>query len=148
MGSLCTKPSKTSRTIKKSDPFCAICQEICNIDDDESYYMLKCKHTFHKECIKRWFKIKKQCPICRVDIDVDHLLIISNRRRRAFSAADMWWWNCEDADSFQHTRLGTIKEDMYNSHAYNDLPEYIYEMISSDSLIGRRACHRSATMWN
>tara|TARA_B100000674_G_scaffold490900_1_gene507779 strand:- start:441 stop:1067 length:627 start_codon:yes stop_codon:yes gene_type:complete len=27
--------------------------------------LLPCNHFFHQKCIKDWFKIKKECPVCR-----------------------------------------------------------------------------------
>lgn len=44
---------------------CSIC---CNCDEnDECKYVQlnKCKHTFHIKCIKEWFDIKNNCPLCR-----------------------------------------------------------------------------------
>ena len=29
---------------------------------------LKCNHEYHKECIKAWFDINKNCPQCRKNI--------------------------------------------------------------------------------
>lgn len=44
---------------------CSICLE--NYQKNETILKLKCKHIFHKECIKEWFHKKKQeeCPLCR-----------------------------------------------------------------------------------
>lgn len=45
---------------------CSICcEKIIN-----NAYSLPCSHTFHKNCIQRWFQEKKNCPYCRLDIDV------------------------------------------------------------------------------
>ena len=29
---------------------------------------LKCKHMFHRKCIKTWFNVNDTCPMCRQDI--------------------------------------------------------------------------------
>lgn len=46
---------------------CNICMEEYKIDD--YVIKLKCKHLFHKECIKDWLcKEKITCPVCRMDV--------------------------------------------------------------------------------
>lgn len=40
---------------------CVICLE--NINGNKT--KLKCGHTFHKKCIKKWLKKNKTCPTCR-----------------------------------------------------------------------------------
>lgn len=40
---------------------CAICCE----DIIQDRKVLRCKHEFHKKCIKEWFKYKRICPYCR-----------------------------------------------------------------------------------
>jgi len=46
---------------------CNICMEEYKID--EFVIKLKCKHLFHKECIKDWLcKEKISCPVCRMDV--------------------------------------------------------------------------------
>jgi len=41
---------------------CSICFEEIS---DEEQSVLKCDHTFHKECIDEWFKKSHRCPLCR-----------------------------------------------------------------------------------
>ena len=38
-----------------------------NIEADVS--VLKCGHIFHSNCIERWLKNKKECPLCRQKVD-------------------------------------------------------------------------------
>jgi len=53
---------KKNKTICK----CIICLE--NIDKKTQVYKLKCKHNFHKTCLKNWLKQKLECPVCRKEI--------------------------------------------------------------------------------
>ncbi|KAD6454033.1 hypothetical protein E3N88_08739 [Mikania micrantha] len=43
--------------------FCVICQ--MEFEDQESIGLLDCCHEFHAECIKKWLKVKNNCPICK-----------------------------------------------------------------------------------
>ena len=45
---------------------CSICLEEYNRDKD--IIKLKCNPEYHKECIKAWFDINKNCPQCRKNI--------------------------------------------------------------------------------
>ena len=36
---------------------------------DEIIKKMPCKHIFHRECIKQWFKSNHTCPVCRADIE-------------------------------------------------------------------------------
>ena len=45
---------------------CAICLE--EIKKNTKVYKLKCKHKFHKQCLKDWLNQKLECPMCRSDI--------------------------------------------------------------------------------
>jgi hypothetical protein len=45
---------------------CSIC---CNaFDDSEEIKMTPCKHYFHTECLGKWLKNAKSCPLCRLDL--------------------------------------------------------------------------------
>jgi hypothetical protein len=39
---------------------CCICLEKMNIG-----IKLNCNHIMHKECLKKWYSVKKNCPLCR-----------------------------------------------------------------------------------
>lgn len=39
---------------------CSICLDTINKNSKK----LTCIHTFHKKCIKKWFKKMKRCPLC------------------------------------------------------------------------------------
>ncbi|KAL7143686.1 hypothetical protein ABFS83_08G208700 [Erythranthe nasuta] len=47
---------------------CSVCLSI--LEDGETARTLpNCKHTFHAECIDKWFDTNSTCPICRVDAE-------------------------------------------------------------------------------
>ena len=46
---------------------CTICLE--NFDEEDDIIITKCKHMFHKSCIKKWLiDYSVKCPICKKDI--------------------------------------------------------------------------------
>ncbi|ORX86993.1 hypothetical protein BCR32DRAFT_264607 [Anaeromyces robustus] len=49
---------------------CSICFEDFHIN--EKVIMLECSHIFHRPCISDWLKLKKDCPICRRDVILNH----------------------------------------------------------------------------
>jgi len=52
-------------------PDCSICLEKMDINSTtEKVTELKCKHSFHKQCVKNWFTMSKNCPLCRDKVDV------------------------------------------------------------------------------
>ena len=44
---------------------CTICLE--NIDSNR--FFLECTHSFHRNCIERWFHNDNTCPVCRIRIN-------------------------------------------------------------------------------
>jgi hypothetical protein len=40
---------------------CPICYEPIG----QKYYVTKCGHAFHQDCLESWYKHKKTCPYCR-----------------------------------------------------------------------------------
>ena len=42
---------------------CLICK--CEFEKDECMIILQCKHKFHDDCIKTWFKFNNACPLCK-----------------------------------------------------------------------------------
>ena len=49
---------------------CAIClEEFKRNDIIKEFY--KCKHIFHKECLKSWLKRSNECPLCKHDLTED-----------------------------------------------------------------------------
>nr|GLL28147.1 E3 ubiquitin ligase BIG BROTHER-like [Ipomoea trifida] len=52
-----------------SDDECVICCEEYAFRDKLA--SLLCAHTFHYNCIKRWLKEKKTCPVCKMEVAAD-----------------------------------------------------------------------------
>lgn len=46
---------------------CSICLE--KIVEEKK--TLKCGHEFHTECINLWLNEKKECPVCRTDVETN-----------------------------------------------------------------------------
>jgi hypothetical protein len=42
-------------------------------DEDEDVRRLPCMHLFHVLCVDQWLVLNKRCPICRVDIETQHV---------------------------------------------------------------------------
>lgn len=42
---------------------CSICLK--DIEVGDTYTNLRCNHMFHTDCIRTWFCIKTNCPLCR-----------------------------------------------------------------------------------
>ena len=45
---------------------CSIC---LNPLQDKKIY-LKCKHSFHEHCVRKWLEHKQICPICKRDVSL------------------------------------------------------------------------------
>ena len=54
-----------------NDNFCVICQENIQIVPNTKCIMrvLECTHTFHIDCIDKWFTTNKTCPTCKYTFD-------------------------------------------------------------------------------
>jgi len=57
---------KTNNSKEKESNKCNIC--LCEFEDGEDLRTLPCTHTFHKDCIDKWLKMNKVCPIDRQEI--------------------------------------------------------------------------------
>jgi hypothetical protein len=44
-------------------PECGIC--LLPMEFQETHKKLDCQHSFHTDCIMRWFQYKVNCPLCR-----------------------------------------------------------------------------------
>ena len=52
---------------------CIICTEAFKPEDKVSGLRCNEKHCFHHECIDKWVDIRVKCPLCRADLDPDHV---------------------------------------------------------------------------
>ncbi|CAI2373347.1 unnamed protein product [Moneuplotes crassus] len=41
---------------------------LAELESDGACILKRCKHIFHKECMKSWIKLKNTCPVCRDEI--------------------------------------------------------------------------------
>ena len=55
----------TSEEIVKYENKCPICYD--ELDDGRGLWTHKRMHTFHKECIDKWYKKNKNCPMCKLN---------------------------------------------------------------------------------
>ena len=44
------------------------CTDINDTETEVKARLLPCSHIFHAECIEGWLKLKKTCPMCKLDI--------------------------------------------------------------------------------
>jgi len=56
-----------SRVDRYSGDECAICRE--KIGRGEHTRRLPCFHVFHTHEIEQWLELKRECPVCRVNVD-------------------------------------------------------------------------------
>jgi hypothetical protein len=54
---------------------CIIC--CCEMEDSMKKMVLKCKHKYHDTCLFDWLKVKTTCPMCRRNIRIDLLNLIT-----------------------------------------------------------------------
>ncbi|CAL1387910.1 unnamed protein product [Linum trigynum] len=45
---------------------CVICR--LDYEDEEAVTVLRCKHSYHAECINNWLQINKVCPVCSTEV--------------------------------------------------------------------------------
>ncbi|KAJ5071881.1 ring zinc finger protein [Anaeramoeba ignava] len=57
-------PSPTQEDLDH-DNICIICREEMTISNS---CKLPCTHCFHRVCLRRWFKQKRKCPTCDLDL--------------------------------------------------------------------------------
>ena len=58
-----TTPSPPIKNRKRITNECCICLEPLN--SKKNIYLNTCKHEIHVHCIKEWFKVNVDCPLCR-----------------------------------------------------------------------------------
>lgn len=58
--------------------------ELFKNEENKKIFTLPCKHSFHKICFYGWYKVKKICPVCRYNLDVDFNFPIKNNKLNYF----------------------------------------------------------------
>ncbi|KAF9980715.1 hypothetical protein BGZ65_004764 [Modicella reniformis] len=70
------KPPKTSSQTSSieyltlndpQDAVCAIC--LCDYEDEEELRKMNCSHYFHKNCVDKWLKLNRNCPLCNKNLE-------------------------------------------------------------------------------
>jgi len=49
---------------------CLVCRDVVE-NGAEIIKIPSCLHSFHKDCVSKWFKYQSTCPICRVNVTVE-----------------------------------------------------------------------------
>ena len=50
--------------LNEDQPFqCSICLDEVELNAEK--YVLHCRHEFHPDCIFKWLRESKKCPVCR-----------------------------------------------------------------------------------
>ena len=62
---------KKNKNIESNNKNCPICLNEFNIGEKES--SLPCLHCFHSNCIEKWLKRSKFCPVCKLQISWESL---------------------------------------------------------------------------
>jgi hypothetical protein len=47
---------------------CAICLDEMNGSEGGEFCVLSCKHAYHRNCLKEWLVRKKECPMCKAQV--------------------------------------------------------------------------------
>jgi len=50
-----------------NESYCVICMNT-NINNKNTFYLMKCLHSFCENCSKRWFDFKSVCPLCKTNM--------------------------------------------------------------------------------
>ena len=50
------------------DSYCVICMNTYEYNKGNSFYLMKCMHSFCDECSKKWFDFKSVCPLCKTNM--------------------------------------------------------------------------------
>ncbi|XP_022740743.1 uncharacterized protein LOC111292567 [Durio zibethinus] len=65
--------SRRSSRVDDQSNECAVC--LSELEEGETVRKLKCKHTFHKDCLDRWLQqYRATCPLCRTKVLPDEIV--------------------------------------------------------------------------
>ena len=59
--------TKKDKNLIDPEDECSICMDL--LIEKEVLSINKCKHAFCRDCLKLWLEEKKQCPMCKQDIE-------------------------------------------------------------------------------
>eukprot|EP00002_Diphylleia_rotans_P015785 TRINITY_DN3057_c0_g1_i10.p1 TRINITY_DN3057_c0_g1~~TRINITY_DN3057_c0_g1_i10.p1 ORF type:complete len:127 (+),score=11.39 TRINITY_DN3057_c0_g1_i10:857-1237(+) len=62
-----SKLKTTTGTPKDTQTQCQICFD--NFSVGTKVTTLPCEHSYHYDCIKKWFESHRTCPICRFEVE-------------------------------------------------------------------------------
>uniref|UniRef100_A0A0A8XTJ3 RING-type domain-containing protein n=1 Tax=Arundo donax TaxID=35708 RepID=A0A0A8XTJ3_ARUDO len=54
-----------SRAVTGREESCRLCSTGDGPEGGERLHMLKCGHSFHRRCIRRWVQVNRACPVCK-----------------------------------------------------------------------------------
>ena len=84
---------------------CVICINEIEFNDKQT---LSCEHTFHKNCIKDWFKVKKNnCPVCKCR---NNNILANNIINNDYNEFENLVLNNINTVSYTHLTLPTNRE--------------------------------------
>jgi len=79
MQSRCQGMTKSGSKFKRSTNCRWHTLETCPICFDEIHvrdlHFTTCKHTYHKDCITKWFESSDECPVCRNEQSNDPMIV-------------------------------------------------------------------------
>jgi hypothetical protein len=61
------KYNSINNDLKEKNKGCSIC--LTDFEEEDDISIINCNHLFHNNCIEEWTKYKKDCPICRDNIE-------------------------------------------------------------------------------
>lgn len=72
LGSQCRAPARAmGNCYRHSKVECPVCFETVSSQNTSVSKRLSCGHSFHIDCILRWFKESDSCPVCRTNQEDD-----------------------------------------------------------------------------
>jgi hypothetical protein len=51
-----------------NDSYCVICMNTNIYNEDNTFYLMKCLHSFCDDCSRKWFDFKPTCPLCKTNM--------------------------------------------------------------------------------
>jgi len=51
-----------------NDSYCVICMNTNIYNEDNTFYLMKCMHSFCDDCSRKWFDFKPTCPLCKTNM--------------------------------------------------------------------------------